>query len=147
VVSLGGCKQRWQGVEAGHRAVAEAHGGGDAAGGEAGALDGSLQRSERGRRLVEQRSAGGRQLDPSARADEQRRAERLLQLADLAAERRLRDVEACSGAPEVELVGDGQEVAKQARIDVDRQRLSIGRVTGLGLASHPRPMLLAYATT
>jgi hypothetical protein len=70
--------------------------------------------------------ASGGQLDPSARAQEQRRAERVLELADLVAQRRLRDVQPRGGAAEVEFLGDGQEVAEQARLEVDRPRLSVG---------------------
>jgi hypothetical protein len=89
-------------------------------------LCGALERGERGRRLGEQRAAGGGQLDPSARAQEQWRAELVLELADLVAQRRLRDVQARGRAAEVELLGDGEEVAQQARLEVDRRRLSVG---------------------
>jgi hypothetical protein len=47
-----------------------------------------------------------------AGAQEQRRAERLLELADLVAERRLGDVQARGGAAEVKFLRDGQEVAE-----------------------------------
>jgi predicted ester cyclase len=51
---------------------------------------------------------------------------------DLVAQRWLGDVEARGGAAEVELLSDGQEVAKQARFEIDSGRLSLARGTGLG---------------
>jgi hypothetical protein len=74
----------------------------------------------------------------AAVTDEQLRPERLLELRDLVAERRLGDVEARGGAAEVQLLRDGQEVAQQARLEVDRARLSLARVTGLGQNRPPR---------
>ena len=68
----------------------------------------------------------------AAVAREQIGAERLLELVDLVAQRRLGDVEACGGAAEVELLGDGEEVAQQTRLEIDRARLSPARDTGLG---------------
>jgi hypothetical protein len=70
-------------------------------------LGGALERGERSRRLVEQRAARGAEFHPSAPAQEQRRAERVLQLAYLAAQRRLRDVQARGGAAEMEFLRDG----------------------------------------
>jgi hypothetical protein len=63
---------------------------------------------------------------------EQVRPERLLELVNLVAERGLGDVEARGGAAEVELLGNGQEVAQQARLEIDRARLSLPWETGLG---------------
>jgi predicted ester cyclase len=68
----------------------------------------------------------------AAVAREQVGAERLLELVDLVAQRRLGDVQARGGAAEVELLRDGEEVAQQARLEIDRARLSPGRDTGLG---------------
>ena len=90
-----------------------------------GALCGALKRRERERRLLEERLPGGGELNLAAGAHEQLRAEGALELADLVAQRRLGDVEPRSGAAEVELLGDGQEVTKQARLKIDRPRLSI----------------------
>ena len=55
-----------------------------------------------------------------------------IELLDLVAQRRLGDVEARGGTAEVELLSDGQEVAKRARFEIDRGRLSLARETGLG---------------
>ena len=49
-------------------------------------------------------------------ADEEREAELLLELLDLAAERRLRDVEPFGRAPEVQLLGDRYEIAKMSQL-------------------------------
>jgi hypothetical protein len=43
---------------------------------------------------------------------------------DLVAQRRLGDVEARCGVAEVELLGDGEEIPKQARLKINRRRLS-----------------------
>jgi hypothetical protein len=66
-------------------------------------------------RLVEQQRAGGRQLDAPRGADEQLDAQRGLERLDALAERRLRDVQARGGAAEVQLLGDGDEVAQVAQ--------------------------------
>ena len=71
--------------------------------------------------------------------------ERLLKLVDLAAQRRLGDVEARGGPAEMELLRNGQEVAKQTRLNVDRASLSLVRDTGLG--QNPRPRLSSFAST
>ncbi len=63
-------------------------------------------------RLVEQDGARGRQLDPSRGADEQLDAQRGLERLDPLAQRRLRDVQALRGAREMQLLGDGDEVAE-----------------------------------
>jgi hypothetical protein len=60
---------------------------------------------------------------------------------DLVAQRRLGDVEARSGTAEVQLLGDGEEVAKQARLEINRGRLSnaweasLGRQASAAIAS------------
>lgn len=46
---------------------------------------------------------------------EQRDAELLLELADLLAEGRLRDAQPGGGAPEMQLLGDGGEIAEVAQ--------------------------------
>jgi len=55
----------------------------------------------------------------AAGADEQVGAEGALELVDLVAQRRLGDVQARGGPAEMELLGDGQEVAQQARLEID----------------------------
>jgi len=91
----------------------------------AGALGGALERRERERCLLEERLPGGGQLDLPAGASEQFCAEGALELSDLVAQRRLGDVEPRGGTAEVELLGDGQEVANQARLKIDSPSLSI----------------------
>ena len=63
-------------------------------------------------RLVEQDGARGRQLDPSRGADEQLDPQRGLERLDPLAQRRLRDVQALRGTREMQLLGDGDEVAE-----------------------------------
>jgi hypothetical protein len=125
VVLLGCLEQGGQRVEAHHRGIAEPQRHNGVVAGEASVLGGALQRGERKRRLVEQRSARGGELDPSARAHEQRRTEGVLELADLTAQRRLRDVQARGGAAEMEFLSDGQEVAERARLEIKSRTLSI----------------------
>ena len=48
------------------------------------------------------------------------RAELLLELADLPAQRRLRDAQLGGGAAEVPMLGDGGEVPHQPQVQVDR---------------------------
>jgi predicted ester cyclase len=56
----------------------------------------------------------------------------LLELVNLVAQRRLGDVKARGSPAEVELLRNGQEIAEQARVEVDRARLSLAWETGLG---------------
>ena len=95
-------------------------------------LGGALERCERERCLFEERVPGGGELDLAAGAREQLCAEGALELADLVAQRRLGDIEARGGTAEVELLSDGQEVAKQTRLEIDSPSLSIASETGLG---------------
>jgi hypothetical protein len=129
---LDGREDRSERLEAGQRGVAQADGSGDARAREAGAAGGALERGERERRLLEERVTCGGELDVAAVAREQIGAERLLELVDLVAQRRLGDIEARGCPAEVELLRDGQEVAQQARLEVDSPRLTIARDTGLG---------------
>ena len=64
------------------------------------------------RRALEQRLAGGRELDAARGPVEERLPELGLEAADLLRERRLRDVQALGGAAEVPLLGHGDEVAQ-----------------------------------
>jgi hypothetical protein len=91
----------------------------------AGALGGALERRERDWRFLEEHLPGGGELDLAAGAHEQLGAEGALELADLGAQRRLGDVQPRGGTAEVELLGDGQEVANQARLKIDSPSLSI----------------------
>ena len=69
-------------------------------------------------RVVEEPLPTWREHDVPAVADEQREAEVVLELADLLGQRRLADVQAGRGLPEVQLVGDGDEVPHQPEIQV-----------------------------
>jgi hypothetical protein len=132
VVVLDSGEDRPESFEAGRRGEAEAHGPGDARAGKQGALGGTFEPRERQRCLFEQRPPGGGEFDLAAGTQEQLCAQGPLELVDLVAQRRLRDVEARGGTAEVELVGDGEEVAKQARLEINRGRLSKAWRTGLG---------------
>jgi hypothetical protein len=135
---LDGGQDRGERLEAGHRGVPEPDGSSDARPGEARALGRALERSERQRCLLEERPPGGGELDVAAGADEQVGAERALELVDLVAQRRLGDVQARGGPAEMELLRDGQEVAEQARLEIDSPRLTLARNTGLGRRRGPR---------
>ena len=67
-------------------------------------------------RAHEERRAGRGQLDLALVAQQQRRADLLLELADLLAQRRLGHVQALRRAAEVQLLGDGDEVAQVAEL-------------------------------
>jgi len=76
--------------------------------------------------LAEQEAAGRREPYLPARALQEPHAEPALERLDLLAEARLRDVQARRGAAEVELLGDGDEVAEEAELgEIHRQRLSM----------------------
>jgi predicted ester cyclase len=139
-------QDRGERLEAGRRGVAESYRSGDARPGEAGALGRTLERGERRRRLLEERATRGGELDVAAGADEQIGAERALELVDLVAQRRLGDVEARGGAAEVELLRNGQEVAEQARLEIDSPRLTLARNTGLGRRRRARLAWLTMST-
>jgi hypothetical protein len=72
---------------------------------------------EQAPRAVEQRAAGDRQLDAMRRAPQQLAAQQALERADLAAERRLGEVQAGGGAVEVQLLGDGDERTEVPDLD------------------------------
>jgi len=73
--------------------------------------DRAVDRGEDGASVVEKPFARWEQRHPARRPREERGAELVLERADLAAERRLRDVEALCGATDVPFLGDGNEVA------------------------------------
>jgi len=93
--------------------------------GETGTLGRPLHRREHESRLIKQRVSGSRERDLTACPHEQRRTEAALQLLDLVAQRRLGDIQPRRGSAEMELLRDGQEVAKQAWLEIDSPRLSI----------------------
>src|SRR5690349_11127025 len=82
----------------------------------------------------------------AAVAQEQVGAERLLELVNLVAQRRLSDVKARGSTAEMELLRDGQEIAEQARLEVDRARLSLAWETGLGHGPRSRFTVIPNAT-
>ena len=69
-------------------------------------------------RVLEKSLAAGGEGDMAAVADKQRRTQLVLELADLLGQRGLADVELRGGPPEVQLIGDGHEVAQQPQIKV-----------------------------
>ena len=85
--------------------------------------DGLVDAAQDAARAVEQRLAGQRQLDAVRGAPEELDADELLERPDLAAQRRLREVQLLGGAAEVELLGDGHERAQVPELDgVGRSR-------------------------
>ena len=83
-------------------------------------------------RLLEHRGAGLRQLDAAVGPLQEPDPELGLELADLLAHRGLRDVQALGRAAEVQLLGDGDEVA-----EVPELHLTGRRVVGAGRSSWP----------
>jgi hypothetical protein len=79
-------------------------------------LPGMLGLSDRALGLDAKQGTGFRQLDASAGAFEQRRAECLFQRADLHAKGRLYDVQASRSVSEVPFFGDGKEVSQLSQI-------------------------------
>ncbi len=65
--------------------------------------------------LIEKNAPRLGQRDPAAAAFEQAHAQQVLQRTDLLAERRLRHAEILCRAPEMQLVGDGDEIAQMAK--------------------------------
>ena len=129
---LDGGQDRAEGLVAGHRGVAQPYCPGDARPGEAGAFGGAFECAEGERCLLEERPAGRGERNLAAGADEQVGAERVLELANLVAQRRLGDVEARGCAAEVQLLRDGQEVAQQPRFEIHSRKLSPAWETDLG---------------
>ncbi len=72
------------------------------------------------RARTQEHGPGRGQLDLALVAQQQRRADLLLELADLLAQRRLGHVQALRGTAEVQLLGDGDEVAQVAELHDDR---------------------------
>ena len=102
-------QQRAQDGDRGHGGEAEADDARRAGVDAAGQVTGAVDQVEHPVGLVEEGRAGAGQLDPAVVALEQRRADRLLQLLDLARQRRLGHLEALGGPTEVQLLGDGDE--------------------------------------
>jgi hypothetical protein len=82
-----------------------------------GALEGGDQALVRGRDLGEEALARRGERDAPARAVDQALPELGLQRAEALAHARLRDPEPLGGAPEVELLGEGEEDPDLAELD------------------------------
>ena len=92
----------------------------------AGGGDGHVELGEHGAGVAQEGLARRGQLHPAARALQQRAAELGLERVDLLAERRLGDVQSRRGAPEVQLLGDGDEIAKLAEFhDLDPMAVTV----------------------
>ena len=88
--------------------------------------DGHVELGQHGARVAQEGLARRGQLDAAARALEQRAAELGLERANLLAERRLGDVQPRGGTPEVQLLGDGDEIAKLAEFhDLDPMAVTL----------------------
>ena len=57
-----------------------------------------------------------------------------LELSNLLAERWLGDLQSLGGSAEVKVLGDGEEVAQMAELDIHMQNLSIERYKDIGHA-------------
>src|ERR1700756_2981720 len=82
----------------------------------------------------------------AAVADKQRRSQLVLELTDLLGQRGLADVELRGGAPEVQLVGDCDEVAQQPQIKVHvplacAPAAGYGLLVGRTLPGHDRAVI------
>ena len=94
---------------------------------------------------LEQRVAGERELHAVRRAPQQLAAQPALQRAYLAAQRRLGDEEPLGRAPEVQLLGDGDEGAQVAQLDRlgrlrqgQDPRVVVGHAADYAAAGRPR---------
>jgi hypothetical protein len=79
--------------------------------------DGHVHANEHLARFVGEGRAGLGWRDPAAPTVEEFNAQLGLQLSYRLRKRRLRDVEALRRTPEVALLGDGEEVPQQAKLD------------------------------
>jgi hypothetical protein len=84
----------------------------------AGLVEVLLDVAESAAGALEEDLAGAGEADGAGGASEEGVAEDILELADLLGEGWLGEVEALGGATEVELFGDGYEVAQVAEFDV-----------------------------
>ena len=80
-----------------------------------------VDRAQRRAGGFEQGLAGLGELDAPCRAVEQRHAELPLESRDRGAQRLLGDVHAAGGAREVQLLGDGDEVAQVPQLHIHRR--------------------------
>jgi hypothetical protein len=76
--------------------------------------NGFVELRQDGARIVEEAAAGVGQFDPAAIAPEERGAEFFLQILDLTAERRLREIQAQRRPPEVQFLSDRHEITELA---------------------------------
>ena len=81
--------------------------------------------------VLEELTPGQGQLDVATRPDQQAGAELLLQLANLPAQHRLADRQAIGGLTEMEFLGQRDEIAQPAKVEI-RMDPAGGRPTGSG---------------
>jgi hypothetical protein len=115
-------------------------------GGAAGAAVGGVDRVEGRPALAQQHRPGGSQRDGAAGAFQQRHPEPPFELPDRARQRRLGDPEPLRRPPEVQLLGDGDEVAQLPRLHpvtvreearaAENRWCELGRYPG-GIAADP----------
>ena len=110
-------EQRLQAVP-GARREPDAQVAGLAPAGRLGSGERLVDRAQRGAGRLQQRLAGLRELHAAGRALQQRHAELLLEPGDRGAERLLGDVHAGGRAREVQLLGDGDEVAQVPQLHI-----------------------------
>ena len=104
-------------------------------GGAAGAAVGGVDRVEGGPALAQQHRSGLGQRDGAAGAFQQRHPEPPFELPDRPRQRRLRDPEPLRGPPEVQLLGDGDEVPQLPRLHA--ATVPRGNRYPAGIAAHP----------
>jgi hypothetical protein len=107
-----------QGGEHGRADEADVEGADFSAANAAGLFDVAMDIAEGALGAFEEVLAGGGEADGARGAVEERVAKDLFELADLLGERRLGEVETLGGTAEVQLFGDGDEVAEVAELDV-----------------------------
>jgi hypothetical protein len=112
-----GVEQRFEAIP-GARREPDGQVSGLAAAGRTGRLERLVDRAQRGPGRLQQRLPGLRELHPAGRPLQQRDAQLLLEPGDRGAQRLLGDVDAAGGAGEVQLLGDGDEVAQVPQLHI-----------------------------
>ena len=82
-----------------------------------GGAHGEIQAGEQGAGVLLEIAAGGGQLHRAGMPGEQRRAQLFLQRGNLPAQRRLGNVQRLGGTAEVQVLGEGEEIAQLAEVD------------------------------
>jgi hypothetical protein len=84
-------------------------------------LDRPVEVPEEHPHVAQERLPRGGQTDAAVRPDEQDRPDAILELGDRLAQRRLRDVQPARGSAEAPVLGDSDEVAEVAKLELIRR--------------------------